>query len=68
MTYKVYTETDNYIAIICPPNVCNAGRESMQDAMASMLRFFEELEGKGFQPLHYARNIEAVVCRKTNKS
>ena len=62
---KVLTETQKYILIQCPADICRAPAKSLPDGVKKMMEFYENLESKGLIPVEYVRNAEGVMCKKT---
>jgi hypothetical protein len=62
---KVLAETQKYVLIQCPVDVCRAPAKSLSEGAKNMMEFYEKLESKGLIPVEYVRNVEGVMCKKT---
>lgn len=63
---KVLKETQKYALVKVPEKVCREGKGTLVDSVVPMMEYYEELETKGLIPLDYVRNIEAILCKKTD--
>ena len=64
---KIIEETKDYVLVKVPESVCRGAAKTLTDGVKRIMEYYETLENEGLVPMDYVRNIECVMCRKTDQ-